>query len=213
MIKKLLVVVLVLLTWSTPVLASELTVTVTDSGSNEPVPDAVVYLDRIDTLTPVTAEIYQKDRAFHPTVLIVPVGSLVEFPNRDNTQHHVYSFSPAKTFNIELYAGKPEAPILFDKPGVVELGCNIHDRMRAFIIVTDTNAIGRTDAEGRITLATSAETGPLTVNIWHQRLPDNTRPVERKLDNLVAQTLTIDLAPKPETDDAINLLQQRFREL
>lgn len=213
MIKKCLVVVLTSLALSTPVVPSELTVTVINSGSNEPVPDAVVYLEQGDPLAPVTAEISQKDRAFHPRVSILPVGSRVEFPNRDNTQHHVYSFSPAKTFNIELYAGKPEAPILFDRPGVVELGCNIHDQMQAFIIVTDTRAIGQTDAEGQVTLAIRADTGPLTLNIWHPRLPDNTRPVTRDLDNLLAPTLAIDLVPKRETDGAMDLLQQRFREL
>ncbi|MBW0148154.1 methylamine utilization protein [Marinobacter sp. CAU 1620] len=211
--KKCLVVVLTFLAWPTPVVSSELTVTVTNSGSNEPVPDAVVYLDRSETLTPITAEISQKDRAFHPRVSILPVGSRVEFPNRDNTQHHVYSFSPAKTFNIELYAGKPEAPILFDQPGVVELGCNIHDQMQAFIIVTNTRAIGQTDAEGQVTLSIDAGTSPLTLNIWHPRLPDNTRPVTRGLDNLLSQTLAIDLVPARETDDAMDLLQQRFREL
>ncbi|MGO1462421.1 MAG: Cupredoxin, partial [Oleiphilaceae bacterium] len=73
---------------------------------------------------PVQAKVVQKDRMFHPHVLILPTGSSVNFPNRDNTQHHVYSFSPAKPFNLELYAGQPEAPVLFDQPGIVELGCN-----------------------------------------------------------------------------------------
>ena len=197
-----------------PALSSELTVNVTLNGSDEPIADAVVFLDRVDVVTPVTAEVYQKDRTFHPNVLILPVGSLVEFPNRDNTQHHVYSFSKAKAFNIELYAGKPEAPVLFDEPGIVELGCNIHDHMQAFIVVTSTTAIGRTDASGRVTLSRKAgESDGLTVNIWHPRLPDNTRPVRMQVNGATTATLAIDLAPKPATDGSMELLQQRFREL
>ncbi|MBW4935088.1 methylamine utilization protein [Marinobacter sp. F4206] len=211
--RKSLAVVLASLVWSMPALSSELTITVTQGDSNEPVSDAVVYLDRVDEVTPITAEVYQKDRAFHPDVLILPVGSLVEFPNRDNTQHHVYSFSPAKPFNIELYADKPEAPVLFDTPGIVELGCNIHDHMQAFIIVTNTIAIGQTNDEGRVTLTTRAGSGQLPIKIWHPRLPDNTRPILRQLDSATSQTLAIDLVPKPAMDDSMDLLQQRFREL
>ena len=136
--------------------AYELSVTVTLEGNTEPVANAVVSVDSARPATPVSAEIYQKDRAFHPHVLVVPVGSSVDFPNRDNTQHHVYSFSPAKTFNIELYADRPAAPIVFDKPGIVELGCNIHDHMQGFVVVTDTAATGRTDASGKVTLSLDA---------------------------------------------------------
>ncbi|MCM0613937.1 methylamine utilization protein [Marinobacter sediminum] len=201
---------------SAPAMSSELTVTVTFNGGNEPVEGAVVYLDEPDNTTPVTAEIYQKDRKFHPHALVIPIGSRVEFPNRDNTQHHVYSFSPAKTFNIELYAGKPEAPVVFDKPGIVELGCNIHDNMQAFIVVTETSVIGRTDAAGRITLTLEQKPpaeSRLGLNIWHPRLSDNTRPVKRKLDAGNTGTINIELVPEPAMEDAMDLLQQRFREL
>lgn len=201
---------------SVPALSSELTLTVTVDGGDKPVEGAVVYLDKPDTSTPVTVEIYQKDRRFHPHVSVVPVGSRIEFPNRDNTQHHVYSFSSAKTFDIELYAGKPEAPVLFDKPGIVELGCNIHDHMRAFIVVTDTSVIGRTDANGRVTLSLGqslSSENPLALNIWHPRLPDNTKPVSREVDTGNPGTISIDLAPEPAAEGSLDLLQQRFREL
>ncbi|WP_227515428.1 methylamine utilization protein [Marinobacter salinus] len=186
------------------------------TGGNTPVADALVYLDKPDTTTPVSAEIYQKDRRFHPHVTVIPVGSHVEFPNRDNTQHHVYSFSPAKTFNIELYAGKPEAPVLFDKPGIVELGCNIHDHMQAFIVVTATSKIGRTNGNGRVTLSLEQSPSPerpLTLNIWHPRLTDNTKPVRRTLESINPDAITIELEPEPTADGSMNLLQQRFREL
>mgnify|MGYP003135827189 FL=1 len=199
--------------------AYELSVTVTLEGNTEPVANAVVSVDSARPATPVSAEIYQKDRAFHPHVLVVPVGSSVDFPNRDNTQHHVYSFSPAKTFNIELYADRPAAPIVFDKPGIVELGCNIHDHMQGFVVVTDTAATGRTDASGKVTL--SLDTLPsegsqdmVTLEIWHPRLPDNTRPVTREIErDSKSAIVTLNLEPEPAAEGSLDRLQQRFREL
>ncbi len=198
--------------------SSELSVTVTQSGSAEPVTGAVISIATFRKVAPVSAEIYQQNRAFHPHLLVIPVGSSVDFPNRDNTQHHVYSFSPAKTFNIELYAGRPEAPIVFDKPGIVELGCNIHDHMRAFIIVTDTAAIGQTNESGQVTLAIDpkyAEGGEarIELQVWHPRLPDNTRPVVREVDLGQPANITLSLEPEPATDGSLDRLQQRFREL
>ena len=199
--------------------AYELSVTVTLDGSTEPVANAVVSVDSGRQGTPVSAEIYQKDRAFHPHVLVVPVGSSVDFPNRDNTQHHVYSFSPAKTFNIELYADRPAAPIVFDKPGIVELGCNIHDHMQGFVVVTGTAATSQTDASGQVTLSIESqgsEGGPekVTVEIWHPRLPDNTRPVTREIEaGDKSAIVTLNLEPEPAAEGSLDRLQQRFREL
>lgn len=199
--------------------AYELSVTVTLDGSNEPVANAVVSVDSARQPNPVSAEIYQKDRAFHPHVLVIPVGSSVDFPNRDNTQHHVYSFSPAKTFNIELYADRPAAPVVFDKPGIVELGCNIHDHMQGFVVVTDTAATGRTDASGRVTLsidtlASAGNRDNVTLEIWHPRLPDNTRPVTREIERGSEPAIvTLNLEPEPAAEGSLDRLQQRFREL
>ena len=206
---------------ATPMIANayELSVNVTLSGNNEPVAGAVVSVTSGAKGAPITAEIYQKDRAFHPHVLVVPVGSSVDFPNRDNTQHHVYSFSPAKTFNIELYADRPTAPIVFDKPGIVELGCNIHDHMQAFVVVTDTAATGRTDASGKVilsldTLASEGSQDTVTLEIWHPRLPDNTRPVTREIErDSESAIVTLNLEPEPAAEGSLDRLQQRFREL
>ena len=199
--------------------AYELSVTVTLEGSTEPVANAVVSVDSARPATPVSAEIYQKDRAFHPHVLVVPVGSSVDFPNRDNTQHHVYSFSPAKTFNIELYADRPAAPIVFDKPGIVELGCNIHDHMQGFVVVTDTADTCRTDTSGKVTLSldtlpSEGSQGTVTLEIWHPRLPDNTRPVTREIErDSESAIVTLNLEPEPAAEGSLDRLQQRFREL
>jgi hypothetical protein len=154
--------------------------------------------------------------------LILPAGSSVEFPNQDNTQHHVYSFSPAKTFNLELYADKPEAPVVFDQPGIVELGCNIHDHMQAFIVVADSRAIGQTNEQGEVTIALdfgdTQVPGSLSLNIWHPRLPDNTRPLVREINatsltNSSIETVSIELTPEPRLEGPMDDLQKRFQEL
>ncbi|HET6942615.1 MAG TPA: methylamine utilization protein, partial [Sphingomicrobium sp.] len=84
-----------------------------------------------------TFSVSQRDMQFHPFVLVVPVGAKVSFPNLDPTRHHVYSFSPAKKFELKLFAKDQSRSVVFDKPGVVALGCNIHDAMTAFIYVAD----------------------------------------------------------------------------
>lgn len=198
--------------------ALELPVTVTHADTGAPVPDAVVSVNTGKEPEPVEAEIYQKDRAFHPRVLVVPEGSSVDFPNRDNTQHHVYSFSPAKTFNIELYAGRPEAPVVFDKPGIVELGCNIHDHMQGFVVVTNSTAVARTDGTGRATLELPAlpgdrQPGMVELQVWHPRLPDNTGPVIRQVPIDKPVAVSLDLIPEPAAGGSLDLLQQRFEEL
>ncbi|HEA54277.1 hypothetical protein LCGC14_0741600 [marine sediment metagenome] len=207
---------------SAHVLAEQLTVRVQLVDDVGPVTDAVVYVNDGSQAAPVRAEVSQKDRMFHPHVLILPSGSSVDFPNRDNTQHHVYSFSPAKPFNLELYAGKPESPVVFDKPGIVELGCNIHDHMQAFIVVASTRAIGQTNERGEVTLAldfgAAKVPDSLSLNIWHARLQNNTRPVVRKIDtaslaNTTADIVNIELQPEPRHDGPLDNLQKRFRDL
>ncbi|WP_296934827.1 methylamine utilization protein [uncultured Marinobacter sp.] len=199
--------------------AYELSLTVTLDGSTEPVANAVVSIKDGRKPEPLSTEIYQQDRAFHPQVLVVPVGSSVDFPNRDNTQHHVYSFSPAKTFNIELYADRPAAPIVFDEPGIVELGCNIHDHMQGFVVVTDTAATGRTDSSGKVTLSIAPQSteggqNKVAIDIWHPRLPDNTRPVTREIELGTGRAMvTLNLEPEPAAESSLDRLQQRFREL
>lgn len=110
----------------------------------------------------------QKNRTFVPHVLPVQTGTAVTFPNSDNVRHQVYSFSPAKRFQLPLYEGTPAAPIVFDKPGVVALGCNIHDRMSAFVVVVDTPHFAPTVA-GRAELPNLPE-GRYLVRVWYEGL-------------------------------------------
>jgi hypothetical protein len=116
----------------------------------------------------------QQNLQFDPFVLVVPVGADVDFPNLDKVRHHVYSFSPAKTFELKLYGHDETRVVRFDKPGVVPLGCNIHDNMVAFIVVVDTPFVAKTDGAGEAVIR-GAPPGRQTVRLWHPylRAPGN----------------------------------------
>ncbi len=98
-----------------------------------------------------SATLDQVDKTFVPGLLPIVVGTKVRFPNHDQIQHHVYSFSRTKTFELPLYKGEDAAPVLFDKVGVVKVGCNIHDWMSAIILVLPTPWFARTGADGTFT--------------------------------------------------------------
>jgi plastocyanin len=121
---------------------------------------------------PVNATMDQVDLAFAPDVLVIPVHSSVQFPNSDAVSHQVYSFSGAKAFQLPLYRGKPYPPVVFDQPGVVTLGCNIHDKMLAYIVVTRAAHFGRTDADGKFT-ARNLAPGRYVLRLWHPLLNEN----------------------------------------
>lgn len=140
----------------------------------KPVAGAVVFLDSADAARRVkplaSAEIVQQDKRFLPEVLVVPRGTSVQFPNRDTVRHHVYSFSPAKKFELKLYVGTPANPVVFDRAGVVVLGCNIHDHMVGWVLVVDTPHHAVTRPDGRVSLE-GVPSGEYTLRAWHQRLP------------------------------------------
>jgi plastocyanin len=111
----------------------------------------------------------QKNLQFQPFLTIVPVGADVSFPNFDPTKHHVYSFSPAKRFELKLFAKDQSRTVHFDKAGVVALGCNIHDAMSAFIVVTDSSWTARTNAQGMAVFG-DAPNVPGRISVWHPYL-------------------------------------------
>ncbi len=119
---------------------------------------------------PAPATMDQRDLSFVPDTLVIRTGASVDFPNGDKVRHQVYSFSGAKTFKLALYAGRTHPPVVFDKPGLITLGCNIHDGMIGYILVTDSPWSGRTDAHGVVQL--SAPEGGFTLRIWHPRISD-----------------------------------------
>jgi plastocyanin len=128
---------------------------------------------------PMKAVMDQVNRAFLPDLLVIPVGSTVVFPNSDSVSHQIYSFSPAKRFQLPLYRGTPYPPVHFEQTGVVTLGCNIHDEMVGYLVVTDAAYFGRTDATG----AWSSEVarGRYRISIWHPRMRDSDADLEREL--------------------------------
>lgn len=162
--------------------AGTLTVQVSDE-SGAPLDDAVVYADAAAApprSKPAPAEIEQKGRKFLPLVTVVQTGAAVSFPNHDTVRHHVYSFSQAKNFELKLYSGLPSTPVIFDKPGTVVLGCNIHDRMIAYIQVVDTPHFGKTDATGTVRI-TGIPDGKYVLRAWHYRLPPDAPAAQQAL--------------------------------
>ena len=174
--------------------------TVTDQ-SGKPVLDAVVTLTPLEgppsALRPTMAVMDQVNKEFVPAVLAVVVGTPVSFPNRDNIRHHVYSFSPAKKFELPLYIGTPSAPVVFDKPGPVALGCNIHDWMVAYIYVVTTPYFAKTGADGRVRLE-GVPAGPYEARVWHPRLRgEAVRPITLAEDEDGRVTFSVTLRSEP----------------
>lgn len=117
------------------------------------------------------ASMDQHNQEFVPRVLAVHSGTQVSFPNSDDIRHQVYSFSPTKRFELRLYEKTPSEPVLFDKPGLVVLGCNIHDWMLGYIYVTDDPWFAVSDANGQLKLD-QLPPGRYTATLWHPQSED-----------------------------------------
>ena len=158
------------------------TVSATESGSERP-----------------RATIQQIDKQFEPYVSVVQKGTVVDFPNRDSILHNVYSFSKAKPFQLPLYRDKPPEPVVFDKPGVVTLGCNIHDWMVAYVYVVDTAFFAKTGSDGEALLA-ALPGGEFEVRVWHPRKKRRgSSPTRRiRLEPNESQRAEFTVALKPE---------------
>jgi plastocyanin len=153
--------------------------------------DAVVYaVPRGKRPPPPSrrAVLDQKNRMFVPHILPIQTGTAVTFPNSDNVRHQVYSFSPTKRFQLPLYAGTPATPILFDKPGVVTVGCNIHDQMSAYLVVVDTPYFALTEG-GRAALPGLPE-GAYDVRVWYAGMRNEPLPQPVSIDGDEQRSLT-----------------------
>jgi plastocyanin len=138
---------------------------------------------------PVDATMGQVDLQFVPHVLIVPTGSRIVFPNTDTVRHQVYSFSPIHRFELPLYRGTPR-PEVFDRAGVVTVGCNIHDSMRAYVFVVEAQYFGRADVAG-IWKAGDVQPGTYTVQVWH--------PLSRDMRPVIEQKITVTAGESRQT--------------
>ncbi len=131
--------------------------------------DAVVVLDPAERAAAgarETIQIDQVNQQFVPRVTVIRAGTAIAFPNSDRVRHQVYSFSPANTFALKLYAGSPKTQVPFDKPGIVTMGCNIHDSMVAFVLVVDTPYFGKTNSAGSVALKLPG--GRYRLRVWHE---------------------------------------------
>lgn len=150
---------------------------------NMPVGNVVVYLTpkiQPQPTIPNKIEIMdQVDTQFLPHILAIQKDTQVRFPNSDSIKHHVYSFSKAKTFELQLYKELQADPLLFSNLGVVELGCNIHDWMLGYIFVVDTPYFGKTDTEENLLL--DLPDGEYQLDVWHPRIQDKLSVLSRQL--------------------------------
>jgi plastocyanin len=154
-----------------PAAAADFSCTVT-SSKGEPIAEAVVYLVPLDATAPAVPanaqiEIAQQAQEFTAYVTVVQAGTKVVFPNRDNVQHHVYSLSKPKKFELPLYNPGQAESMVFEIPGLVTIGCNIHDWMISHLVVVPTPWFAKSDAAGvaRIT----APAGRYRLEVWHPR--------------------------------------------
>lgn len=155
-----------------PLHAASLQAELVDS-QGQPLANAVLSLR--SEVAPVVAHCYCSDGPTLSAICAQCAGRaqrhLGSFPNSDNIRHHVYSFSLAKRFELRLYQGTPSEPVLFDKPGVVVLGCNIHDWMVGYVYVTNDPWFAVSDAQGKLNLE-QLPAGTYTVSLWHPQAPE-----------------------------------------
>jgi plastocyanin len=172
---------------------------VTQDAGGKAVADAVAYLSNTESPAPVSppadpVAITQKDQEFSPYVTPIVVGTKVVFPNLDSVQHHVYSVSPAKRFEIPLYIGDSKETIVFDRPGIVTLGCNIHDWMVAYVVVLATPYYAKTGPDGTAEVS-GLPPGHYRLEVWHPRAGTVSRDLVIAESSDTTQVISVVLKP------------------
>lgn len=181
-----------------------------------PVANAVIAMGTPGAVHDGRAIMDQKDKQFVPFVLTVAAGTMVSFPNSDQISHQVYSFSSAHPFEIKLYRGKRARPIDFDTPGIIVLGCNIHDNMLGYVYVTTRPTFGKTDITGQLSL--SSPNPVHQIEVWHPALSiDAQKQLTLSLDSLDNvnghYVIRLDIPKQPANPQAISQLRaDRFQQ-
>ncbi len=182
--------------FSSAIYAKEQTVKIVDSAGKGH-PNVVIYFEPKQASTTISdiapAIMDQIDTQFVPHILAVQKNSMVQFPNSDSIKHHVYSFSAAKTFELQLYKDFKADPLLFANEGVVELGCNVHDWMLGYIFVVDTPYFGKTNAKGEWVI--DLPEGDYSLKVWSPLIQDNLESLTKEVSiSETSSTLVINLA-------------------
>lgn len=168
---------------------------------------AATPLDQPALATPAaTATMAQRGQRFDPHLLVIRRGDSVDFPNLDQTRHHVYSFSAARRFELKLYLGPPAAPVRFPEAGIVTLGCNIHDWMLGYVVVVDTPHHTRSGADGM--LALDLPEGRWRLWAWHPRMAEDQHALDEEIvlqAGGYARELRPALGPVPLLDPPVAL--------
>ncbi len=191
-----------------PALAAQVILT---DETGAPLANAVLLVDGVPSLPADGYVMDQIDRQFVPHVLAAPVGAEVDFPNSDDVRHHVYSFSETKPFELRLFKGSEAPPVIFDRAGVVVLGCNIHDAMLGYILITESPRFAVSDAQGRVSLP-ELPPGKWPVSWWHSSRLQKGPVSLGELDLGQEQTLSLPVsAAQARPVPMLSPLQQRFK--
>lgn len=185
----------IVLIFPTHLVAAEMLVTVLDKDK-KPLSNMVVeFISKdpsIDTSTPPkTAIMKQIDQQFVPHILVINKGTEVQFPDTDDVLHHVYSFSEAKTFEVAIYKEDIKRHITFDKAGIVELGCNIHDWMLGYLYVANSTIFAQTSSSGQASF-TNLPLGSYQVKVWHPRLDVRDIQSEHTIE-VVSENMSVEI--------------------
>lgn len=130
---------------------------------------------------PIRSTLTQKNKKFSPHLLVIPPGSVVEFPNRDPFFHNVFSLFEGKRFDLGLYESGTSRSVKFDRPGVSYIFCNIHPQMNAIVISLDTPYYSLVDSDGSVRIA-NVEPGEYLLQIWAEGLnSDDMRKLSRRV--------------------------------
>lgn len=173
--------------------------TLTLTSQEGPLEDAVASLTSLDFDPPpldrAEAEIVQDNKEYEPYVTVIRAGTVVRFPNRDSVQHHIYSVSKPKRFELPLYASGESKTEVFERTGVVTLGCNIHDWMIAYVVVMHTPWFTKTKFDG-IARLDGIPPGRYRLEVWHPRLSRAfTREITLAAGENPGEALTFKLKP------------------